>query len=126
MRAYDLRKEVGNGVELCLRRGEVHTRKSWEARKGFFKGRQLNLVLKDEKEFFIWARIKASKKPAFWKIGTKKQKTGWHSEELQSVAGCDHSSDQVPENYKTQCKGGQQGYIMKGLFLHWDFILQIL
>lgn len=74
MRAYDLRKEVGNGVELCLRRSEVHTRKSWEARKGFFKGRQLNLVLKHEKEFFIWARIKAFKNPAFWDIGTKNRR----------------------------------------------------
>ena len=74
MQACNLRKEVDSGVELCLRRGEVHTGKSWEVRKGFSKGNWLNLVLKDKKECFIWARIKAFKKPAFWEIETKNRR----------------------------------------------------
>ena len=44
---------------------------------------------------------KTFKQPAFWEIGTKKQKTEWHFRELQSVAGCDHSPDQVSESYKS-------------------------
>lgn len=74
MQAYDLRKEAGRGVDLCLRGGEVHIRRLWEAKKVFSKGRQLNLVLKDEKEFFIWTWIKEFKQPAFWEIGTKNRR----------------------------------------------------
>lgn len=32
----------------------------------------------------------------------------------------------VSKSYKTQSKRGQQRYIMKRFFLHWDFVLQIV
>ena len=54
----------------------------------------------------------------------KRQGTAWHLEELQ-VVGHAHSPDQKSESYELQIKKGQQGYVMKGLSAHWDFILQI-
>lgn len=54
----------------------------------------------------------------------KRRGTTWRLEELQ-VVGHAHSPDQKSESYEMQIRKGQQGYVMKGLLAHWDFIFQI-